>query len=124
MTEFWVSQGNKWCEYCKCWMSNNKASIAIHNNAENHKKNLEIRLRDVRRNADKEKREEELAKNSFAAIEAAARKAYKKDLSEGRPEDVQGPQLPGASLPGMRQQAYNQASIEVDYQLKAKEEAA
>jgi hypothetical protein len=47
-------------------------------------------LRDVRRNADKEKREEELAKNSFAAIEAAARKAYKKDLSEGRPEDVQG----------------------------------
>ena len=24
-TEYWKSQGKKWCEYCKCWISDNKA---------------------------------------------------------------------------------------------------
>jgi len=103
-------------------MSNNAASIAIHNNAEKHKKNVELRLRDIRRGAANEKREEETAKRTMAAIEAAAKKAYMKDLSEGRPEDVQGPQLPGA---GVRQSAaQQQAAAQVDHQRKVQEEAS
>ena len=32
MTEFWVSKAKFWCKYCKCWMSDNKASRAKHDN--------------------------------------------------------------------------------------------
>ena len=53
-------------------------------------------LRDIRRGAANEKKEEEMAKRTMAEIEAAAKKAYMKDVSQGRPEDMLGPQLPGA----------------------------
>eukprot|EP00241_Pyramimonas_parkeae_P006825 CAMPEP_0114233958 /NCGR_PEP_ID=MMETSP0058-20121206/5458_1 /TAXON_ID=36894 /ORGANISM="Pyramimonas parkeae, CCMP726" /LENGTH=330 /DNA_ID=CAMNT_0001345615 /DNA_START=41 /DNA_END=1034 /DNA_ORIENTATION=+ len=95
MTEYWVSQGNHWCEYCKCWMNNNPKTIAIHTQGPKHKQNVEDRMRTIRRNAAGEKREEDLAKRTMASIEAAARRAYEKDLQEGRPEDMLGPQLPG-----------------------------
>jgi hypothetical protein len=42
-TQFWVSQGKHWCEYCKCWMSNNQKTIITHNQGPKHKEAVDKR---------------------------------------------------------------------------------
>ncbi|KAK3251165.1 hypothetical protein CYMTET_39488 [Cymbomonas tetramitiformis] len=134
MTEFWVSQGRHWCTLCKCWMAKNPKSIKIHENAEGHQQNVKDHLRNMRRKADNEQKEEDMAKRTMAAIEAKAAKAYKMDAAEGRPEDMFGPELPaepvaygGVLGPGARaqvaaQQAHNEAVDMLDSELKRRAE--
>ncbi|PAV77846.1 hypothetical protein WR25_19976 [Diploscapter pachys] len=47
MTEFWVSQGKKFCEICKCYFGNNRASIEHHENGQRHKAALAVKIRDL-----------------------------------------------------------------------------
>lgn len=36
MSEFWVSQGNTWCKYCKKWISSNTHQIRQHEAGDKH----------------------------------------------------------------------------------------
>lgn len=40
MTEFWVSQANKWCEYCRCWLKDSAQSWAVHERGAKHQENV------------------------------------------------------------------------------------
>lgn len=40
MTEFWVSQSNKWCEYCRCWLKDSAQSWAVHERGAKHQENV------------------------------------------------------------------------------------
>lgn len=40
MTEFWVSQSNKWCEYCRCWLKDTAQSWAVHERGAKHQENV------------------------------------------------------------------------------------
>ncbi|CAL9218280.1 unnamed protein product [Arabidopsis halleri] len=95
MTEYWVSQGNKWCEFCKIWIQNNPTSIRNHDLGKRHRECVDKKLTDMReKSAAKDK---ELKKNEklLQQIEAKATRSYQKDIAtaqqvakaNGAPED-------------------------------------
>ncbi|PSC76250.1 nucleic acid binding [Micractinium conductrix] len=79
MTEFWVSQKNKWCEYCKCWLKDTAQSWAVHERGSGHQENVTRRLRDMRLKADQEKRDEAELVVTLGKVEAEAQKRYEQD---------------------------------------------
>ncbi|XP_004505194.1 zinc finger protein ZOP1 isoform X2 [Cicer arietinum] len=82
MTEYWVSQGNKWCDFCKIYISNNPSSIRNHELGQRHKDNVTKRLATMRKeNAAKEKEHKETA-NALEQIEARAQRSYQKDKAK------------------------------------------
>ncbi|KAI9124055.1 hypothetical protein K1719_005355 [Acacia pycnantha] len=94
MTEYWVSQGNKWCDFCKIYISNNPSSIRNHELGQRHKDNVAKRLATMRKeSAAKEKEEKETAR-ALEQIEAKAQRSYQKDVAKASREshapDVQG----------------------------------
>ncbi|XP_058886273.1 WW domain-binding protein 4-like [Acipenser ruthenus] len=80
MTEYWKSQPKKFCQYCKCWIADNKPSIEFHERGKNHKENVHAKISEIKKKSiDKAKQEESMSKE-FAAMEEAALKAYQEDL--------------------------------------------
>ncbi|XP_051146356.1 zinc finger protein ZOP1 [Andrographis paniculata] len=81
MTEYWVSQGNKWCDTCKIYISNNPASIRNHELGQRHKDNVSKRLNSMREEKAKKEKEEKQAARVLEQIEAKAKRSYQKDLA-------------------------------------------
>ncbi|KAL2923979.1 Zinc finger protein ZOP1 [Bienertia sinuspersici] len=91
MTEYWVSQGNKWCDFCKIFISNNPATIRNHEMGQRHKDFVAQRLADMRKDkAAKEKQEKEAAR-TFQQIEAKAIRSYQKDVASQETKQSQAP---------------------------------
>ncbi|XP_058088937.1 zinc finger protein ZOP1 isoform X1 [Magnolia sinica] len=81
MTEYWVSQGNKWCDFCKIYIANNPLSIRTHELGQRHKDSVAKRLASMRKeNAAKEKEHKD-AQRAIEQIEAKAKRSYQKDLA-------------------------------------------
>lgn len=38
--QFWVSQANHWCEYCKVWLKDTAQSRAVHEKGIKHQENV------------------------------------------------------------------------------------
>lgn len=112
MAEYWKSQPKKFCDFCKCWITDNKPSIQFHEKGKRHQENVKLRIEEVKKKgtADAKKREEE--NDYMAQMEKAALKAFKKDLADNpelakqynvkvkEEEPVyEGPALPPGGLP-------------------------
>ncbi|KAG5063277.1 hypothetical protein JHK85_004460 [Glycine max] len=79
---YWVSQGNKWCDFCKIYISNNPGSIRNHELGQRHKDNVSKRLAAMRKdNIAKEKEQKETAR-AIEQIEAKAQRSYQKDKAK------------------------------------------
>ncbi|XP_042006444.1 zinc finger protein ZOP1-like [Salvia splendens] len=81
MTEYWVSQGNKWCDTCKIYISNNPASIRNHEIGQRHKDSVAKRLNTMREDKAKKDKELKQAAKVLEQIEAKANRSYQKDLA-------------------------------------------
>lgn len=80
MADYWKSQPRKFCQYCKCWIADNKPSVEFHERGKNHKENVAAKISEIKKKSiDKAKQEEKQSK-AFAAMEEAAMKAYQEDL--------------------------------------------
>ncbi|XP_041835116.1 WW domain-binding protein 4 [Melanotaenia boesemani] len=80
MADYWKSQPRKFCQYCKCWIADNKPSVEFHERGKNHKENVAAKISEIKKKSiDKAKQEERMSKQ-FAAMEEAALKAYEEDL--------------------------------------------
>ncbi|XP_048396325.1 WW domain-binding protein 4 isoform X2 [Stegostoma tigrinum] len=80
MADYWKSQPKKLCDYCKCWIADNKPSIEFHERGKNHQENVAKRISEIKKKSlDKAKEEDRKAKQ-FAEMESAAMKAYQEDL--------------------------------------------
>ncbi|KAG6762742.1 hypothetical protein POTOM_033261 [Populus tomentosa] len=78
---YWVSQGNKWCDFCKIFISNNPTSIRNHELGQRHKDNVAKKLDSMRKdNIAKEKQQKEAAR-ALEQIEAKANRSYQKDVA-------------------------------------------
>ncbi|KAJ0077053.1 hypothetical protein Patl1_36186 [Pistacia atlantica] len=87
MTEYWVSQGNKWCDFCKIYISNNPSSIRNHELGQRHRENVSKKLADMRKeNAAKDKEQKEAAR-ALEQIEAKAKRSYQKDVANLQSRD-------------------------------------
>lgn len=81
MTEYWVSQGNKWCDFCKIFISNNPSSIRNHELGQRHKDNVANKITSMRKdNAAKDKAAKD-ASRAVEQIEAKAKRSYQKDIA-------------------------------------------
>ncbi|XP_016420041.1 WW domain-binding protein 4-like [Sinocyclocheilus rhinocerous] len=47
MADYWKSQPRKFCQYCKCWIADNKPSIEFHERGKNHKENVAAKISEV-----------------------------------------------------------------------------
>ncbi|MEQ2263214.1 WW domain binding protein 4, partial [Xenotaenia resolanae] len=78
--DYWKSQPRKFCQYCKCWIADNKPSVEFHERGKNHKENVAAKISEIKKKSiEKAKKEERMSKD-FAAMEEAALKAYEEDL--------------------------------------------
>ncbi|XP_036612604.1 WW domain-binding protein 4 isoform X2 [Trichosurus vulpecula] len=108
MADYWKSQPKKFCDYCKCWIADNRPSVEFHERGKNHKENVAKRISEIKQKSLEKAKEEEKASKEFAAMEAAALKAYQEDLkrlgisSESqweKPEGFQGKLSKKAAMP-------------------------
>ncbi|KAJ8349975.1 hypothetical protein SKAU_G00251050 [Synaphobranchus kaupii] len=80
MADYWKSQPKKFCQYCKCWIADNKPSVEFHERGKNHKENVAAKIEEIKKKSmDKAKQEDRMSKE-FAAMEEAAMKAFQEDL--------------------------------------------
>ncbi|KAF3958697.1 hypothetical protein CMV_016423 [Castanea mollissima] len=82
MTEYWVSQGNKWCDFCKIFISNNPSSIRNHELGQRHKDNVSKRLDSMRKEGAAKEKEKKEATRALEQIEAKAKRSYQKDIAK------------------------------------------
>ncbi|KAH8412225.1 hypothetical protein KR009_000542, partial [Drosophila setifemur] len=79
-TEFWKSNERKFCDFCKCWLSDNKASVAFHESGKRHKLNVAKRITDISRSSEKSERERQKMDAEIRKMEEAAMKSYAQDV--------------------------------------------
>jgi len=83
MSEYWVSQARKFCDFCKCWIADQKASIEFHENGKKHKQAVQDRLRDIGRKGAQDEKKTAKEEQWLKQIEQQAMKDYRnKDLQE------------------------------------------
>ncbi|VVC26237.1 Hypothetical protein CINCED_3A015216 [Cinara cedri] len=80
MTEFWKSTGKKFCDFCKCWIADNKPSIQFHENGKRHQNSVSKRLVDIKKNSAIERKEEQKIEMDMKRMEQNAMKAYYNDI--------------------------------------------
>ncbi|XVF45175.1 hypothetical protein PTKIN_Ptkin02bG0183900 [Pterospermum kingtungense] len=95
MTEYWVSQGNKWCDFCKIFISNNPSSIRNHELGQRHKENVAQRLTTMRKESAAKEKEKKEAARALEQIEAKAKRSYQKDVASFEARDSNAQALDG-----------------------------
>lgn len=70
--QYWVSQGNKWCDFCKIYISNNPSSIRNHELGTRHKDAVAKKLADMRKDRAAKEKEEKEAERALVQIEAVS----------------------------------------------------
>ncbi|GIY29954.1 WW domain-binding protein 4 [Caerostris extrusa] len=70
----------KYCDICKCWFADNKASIEFHERGKRHQENAEKRINEIQKRGIKEFKKQKQLEDDMAKIERAALAAYRKDL--------------------------------------------
>ncbi|XP_062236511.1 WW domain-binding protein 4 [Platichthys flesus] len=80
MADYWKSQPRKFCQYCKCWIADNKPSVEFHERGKNHKENVAAKISEIKKKSIDKMKQEARQSKDFAAMEEAAMKAYEEDL--------------------------------------------
>ncbi|XP_051914985.1 WW domain-binding protein 4 [Hippocampus zosterae] len=99
MADYWKSQPRKFCQYCKCWIADNKPSIEFHERGKNHKENVAAKISEIKKKSVQKAKQEDRMSKQFAAMEEAALKAYQEDLKRMEMDSGTGPCVQTTVLP-------------------------
>ncbi|XP_011334134.1 WW domain-binding protein 4 [Ooceraea biroi] len=80
MADYWKSQGRKFCDFCKCWIADNKPSIDFHEGGKKHKENVSKRLKEIYKNSAKQAKQNKKFEDDIKKMENAAMAAYLRDV--------------------------------------------
>ena len=84
-TDAWKGQVNRFCKYCKCWVADNKASQAGHEQGARHKKAVEDKLMEMKRQTAMNQKHQQDERHFLQRMEEAALRDYKhKDIQSNR----------------------------------------
>ncbi|XP_035919935.1 WW domain-binding protein 4 [Anopheles stephensi] len=83
MADYWKSNERKYCDFCKCWIADNKSSVQFHENGKRHQLNVQKRISDISRNSYKAQQEQNKIDAELKKMNDAAMKAYMLDISSG-----------------------------------------
>ncbi|CAL1288442.1 unnamed protein product [Larinioides sclopetarius] len=92
MSEYWKSLPRKYCDICKCWFADNKASIEFHERGKRHQENAAKRIQDIQKRGIKDFKKQKKLEEDMEKIERAALAAYQKDLQNNL-EAIPNPSL-------------------------------
>ncbi|XP_014235096.1 WW domain-binding protein 4 [Trichogramma pretiosum] len=81
MADYWKSQARKHCDFCKCWIADNKPSIEFHENGKRHKENVAKRIKESHKIGMKQIKQQKKFEDNLQSMEKAAMAAYMKDLA-------------------------------------------
>lgn len=84
MADYWKSTGKRFCDFCKCWTADNKASIDFHERGKNHQANVKRRLGEIKKNSIEKRKKDEASKKMFEQMEKAALAAVEKDIQNNQ----------------------------------------
>ncbi|XP_059617412.1 WW domain-binding protein 4 isoform X2 [Phlebotomus argentipes] len=80
MADYWKSNERKFCDFCKCWIADNKPSIQFHENGRRHKANVEKRISEISKKAAKDEKSKKKMDIELRKMEEAAMAAYAQDI--------------------------------------------
>uniref|UniRef100_A0A0K8SXU9 WW domain-binding protein 4 n=1 Tax=Lygus hesperus TaxID=30085 RepID=A0A0K8SXU9_LYGHE len=80
MTEYWKSQERKFCDFCQCWIADNKPSIQSHENGKRHKENVAKKISAMSKKSVQLDKESLEIDKDMKKMEEAAMKAYLNDM--------------------------------------------
>lgn len=83
MADYWKSQPKKFCDACKCWFADNKASIDFHERGKNHQANVQKRITEIMKKGKKMHKAQQNYENIMDGINQAALQAFQKDVESG-----------------------------------------
>ncbi|XP_052903619.1 WW domain-binding protein 4 [Anopheles moucheti] len=83
MADYWKSNERKYCDFCKCWIADNKSSVQFHENGKRHQMNVQKRISEISRNSYKAQHEQSKIDADLKKMNDAAMKAYMLDISAG-----------------------------------------
>nr|CAB3267675.1 ZF(U1like)-1 Zn-finger (U1-like)-1 [Phallusia mammillata] len=82
MASYWKSQPRKYCDVCKCWIADNKASIDFHEKGKSHQEKKKKQLGRLRKQGQKQHAIDQKAQGYLKQMEKAALKQYTQDLKD------------------------------------------
>lgn len=85
MADYWKSQARKFCDFCKCWIPDNKPSVQFHESGKRHKENVARRISEITKQSAKDQKESVQIDKEMKKMEEQALKAYMKDV-EANPD--------------------------------------
>nr|AEE63621.1 unknown [Dendroctonus ponderosae] len=88
MADYWKSQDRKYCDFCKCWIADNKPSRDFHENGKRHKENVKKRLKTITKDSAKAFKASEKVDAAIKAMEVAALDAYRRDVEHNATVDL------------------------------------
>ncbi|GMT32539.1 hypothetical protein PFISCL1PPCAC_23836, partial [Pristionchus fissidentatus] len=94
MTEVWKSQGRKFCELCKVWFGDNRASIEHHERGQKHQEAVKSKLRNLGKDNEKKAR----AAADLAATLAMMESGAAASMAANNEGVLNGPALPERGL--------------------------
>ncbi|XP_062270727.1 WW domain-binding protein 4 [Scomber scombrus] len=118
MADYWKSQPRKFCQYCKCWIADNKPSVEFHERGKNHKENVAAKITEIKKKSIEKAKQEQRMSKEFAAMEEAALKAYQEDLKRMEMESGSGSQAQTTAQPQPQAQPQLQAQPQTQPQTK------
>ncbi|KAL2914580.1 hypothetical protein HK105_205931 [Polyrhizophydium stewartii] len=83
MSDYWVSGKKYFCDFCRIYIQDNKASRQAHETGNRHKNNVARHLRGVHKEQDIKVKEEARTQRMLAQVERSALKQYGQDLAQG-----------------------------------------
>ncbi|XP_065354036.1 WW domain-binding protein 4 [Cloeon dipterum] len=129
MTEYWKSTEKKFCDFCKCWIANNRASIDFHERGKRHIGNVEKKIKDVGRKSQKDQKAKDYEARQLKIMEQNAMKSYMNDVYLKSDYSSQFVELPegyapeGEAGPSAMPTVKTQAELQAEAKQKIKEQA-
>lgn len=103
MADYWKSLPRKFCDFCKCWITDNKPSVEFHEKGKRHQENVEKKIGELRKKGQKDYEEKKKMDSDLRKMNEAALKAYQKDIARD-PSLARELKLQTTSLPELKPQ--------------------
>lgn len=70
--DYWKTQGRKFCDFCKCWIADNKPTIDFHEGGKKHKDNVSKRLKEIHKNSAKQAKQNKKMEDDIKKMESVS----------------------------------------------------
>ncbi|KAJ1796741.1 hypothetical protein LPJ59_003563 [Coemansia sp. RSA 2399] len=79
----WDRSNKYWCQYCRIYVHDNRSSRSIHESGTKHKANVQKYLRQITKDTDAKREEDQRIATQLEKIERAAAESYRRDVGDG-----------------------------------------